>query len=82
MEINNTRAFMRLAALSLLALAIFWLGRSFDGVPSPRGLDAPATEFSAARASATLGRLLGPEIPHPVSSAANAAVQGLSLIHI
>jgi hypothetical protein len=75
MEINNTRALLRLAILGLLALAIFWLGRTFDGVPSPRGLDAPPTEFSAARASATLGRLLGPEIPHPVSTPANAAVR-------
>ncbi|HEY4939873.1 MAG TPA: M20/M25/M40 family metallo-hydrolase [Rhizomicrobium sp.] len=75
MEPGNTRALLRLAVLALVALGIFLLGRTFNGMPDPRGLDAAPTEFSAARASATLGRLLGPEIPHPVSSAANAAVR-------
>lgn len=75
MEPGNTRALLRLAVLALIALGIFLLGRTFNGMPDPRGLDAAPTEFSAARASATLGRLLGPEIPHPVSSAANAAVR-------
>lgn len=36
---------------------------------------APASKFSAERAEATLARLLGPERPHPVSSAENAAVR-------
>ncbi|MBE2249070.1 MAG: M20/M25/M40 family metallo-hydrolase [Myxococcus sp.] len=47
-------------------------------VPSPvvRGLDAPLDTFSAARADATLARLLGhPELPHPVSTPENAAVR-------
>jgi hypothetical protein len=33
------------------------------------------TAFSAGRAEATLARILGPEIPHPVSSDENAAVR-------
>ncbi|HXC57137.1 MAG TPA: M20/M25/M40 family metallo-hydrolase [Rhizomicrobium sp.] len=75
MDSNNTAASLRLAALALVAVAIWFLGATFNGLPVPRGLDAPATEFSAARADATLGRLLGPEVPHPVSSAANQAVR-------
>src|SRR5258707_3033238 len=67
--------FMRVIALAAVAVAIWFLGATFTGLPTPRGADAPATEFSAARADATLGRLLGPEVPHPVSSDANHAVR-------
>jgi hypothetical protein len=38
-------------------------------------MDAPATQFSAARADAVLGRLLGGQKPHPAGSAENAAVR-------
>jgi hypothetical protein len=44
-------------------------------MPAPRGLDAPVTEFSSARADAVLGRLIGPQLPHPLSSPENAAVR-------
>ncbi|HEV2652401.1 MAG TPA: M20/M25/M40 family metallo-hydrolase [Rhizomicrobium sp.] len=66
---------LRVVLLALLAAVVWWAGRTFDGEPAPRGLDAPITDFSAARANATLGRLLGPEVPHPVSSDANKAVR-------
>jgi len=75
MESRSSGAGLRLVVLALLSAAIWFAGATFDGVPSPRGLDTPPTEFSAARAYATLGRLLGPEIPHPVSSPANQAVR-------
>jgi hypothetical protein len=66
---------LRLAVLAAVAVAIWCLGAVFDGEPAPRGLDAPPRVFSAARADATLARLLGPEVPHPVSSAANQKVR-------
>lgn len=75
MEANSTRGVLRIVLLALVALALWYLGRVANGMPEPKGPDVPATEFSAARADATLGRLLGPEIPHPVSSEANAQVR-------
>ena len=75
METGNMRALLRIFVLALVALGIFFLGRTLNGLPDPEGQNAPPSQFSAARAAATLGRLLGPEIPHPVSSAANAAVR-------
>ena len=43
--------------------------------PITADASAPATTFSSARANATLARVLGPERPHQVSSAENAAVR-------
>src|ERR1700712_5621409 len=73
MEANG--GLLRVVSLTLVAVAIWFLGATFTGVPNPRGLGAASTEFSAARAYATLGRILGPEVPHPVSTAANQAVR-------
>jgi hypothetical protein len=75
METGHTRAVLRVVLLTLFALGLFILARTVNNMPDPKGLDAAPGEFSAARAGATLGRLLGPEIPHPVSSSANAAVR-------
>lgn len=75
MESRTSGGAIRLIVLALFAVAIFIADATFDGLPSPKGREVPATEFSAARAYDTLGRLLGPEVPHPVSSAANAAVR-------
>jgi hypothetical protein len=75
MDTNNTGTVLRIVVLALVALGIWYLGRVVTGQPEPRGPNAPPAEFSAARADATLGRLLGPEVPHPVSTAANAAVR-------
>lgn len=67
----------RLARTALLvacvaAGALGWL-RSLP--PTPRSADAPAGEFSGARAEAVLVDLLGDQRPHPVGSAANEAVR-------
>jgi hypothetical protein len=59
--------------LGLLAAAVWWLAA--PTVPAPLGLDAPAAQFSAARAHDAMIRLLGAEQPHPVGSVAEAAVQ-------
>jgi hypothetical protein len=75
MDTKTSGGALRLVVLAIVAVALWCLGSVLDGEPSPRGLDAPATAFSAARADATLARLLGPEVPHPVSSAANQKVR-------
>lgn len=61
--------------LALLAIGVWWLSL-YAGTPHRTlGAAAPPSAFSAARAYATLGRVLGPEKPHPVSSEQNAAVR-------
>jgi hypothetical protein len=66
---------VRAGVLALVAVA-FWFV-SISTVEPRRVADAAAaaSTFSAARAEETLARVLGPEIPHPVSSAENAAVR-------
>ena len=66
---------VRFQLLVLIAVAFWFAGSVFDGEPGPKGLDAPPAQFSAARASLTLARLLGPEVPHPISSPAAQAVR-------
>ena len=63
----------RATLLLFLAAAALAIVRS--GPPSPRGADAPEGEFSAARALATLGRVLGEDGPRPVGSEAHARVR-------
>jgi hypothetical protein len=46
-----------------------------DSPPAPRPADAPASEFSAARARDVLHALVGDGRPHPVGSPANADVR-------
>lgn len=72
---ESNRFYERVAVVALVAVASWFFGATFVGLPAPRGLDTPATEFSSARAYATLGRLLGPEVPHPVSTPAAHAVR-------
>ncbi|MEO8503334.1 MAG: M28 family peptidase [Acidobacteriota bacterium] len=43
--------------------------------PAPRGAEAPPSEFSAARARAVLGRVLGDGSPHPIGSRSHDAVR-------
>jgi hypothetical protein len=75
MESTSLGAVGRIAALTLLAVAL-WFASKYDyAKPRVLGADAAATEFSSGRAYDTLGRLLGPEKPHPVSSDENAAVR-------
>lgn len=66
---------LRIALCGLLAAAVW--GLSWDGWfhAAPAGLNAPASQFSAARAQTVLSRLLGPQKPHPTGSAENEAVR-------
>ncbi|HTQ12776.1 MAG TPA: M20/M25/M40 family metallo-hydrolase [Rhizomicrobium sp.] len=66
---------VRVAVLALVMGAIWWVSKYDQSVPFPRGTDAPADVFSAGRAEDVLARLLGPERPHPATSAENAAVR-------
>ena len=72
---GNLRAVVRVIALAALCVAIWALSKYGYARPEVLAENAPATEFSAGRAYATLGRLLGPEKPHPVSTPENAAVR-------
>jgi len=66
---------VRLCLLLFAVSAIWFAAREWSGVPTPRGLDAPETDFSAARADDVLGRVLGPEMPHPLGTPENANVR-------
>ena len=66
----------RIWGLAALAAAIWLLSVYGQSMPSPLPADAPVMEFSQSRADAALGRVLGPERPHPVGSAEAAAVRG------
>jgi hypothetical protein len=61
------------SGLVLLAILAF----SLAGLqpPAPKPSNAPATEFSAARALDALRRILGPDVAHPVGSPANDDVR-------
>jgi hypothetical protein len=72
---GNLRAIVRVIALVALCVAIWALSKYGYAKPAVLAENAPAAEFSAGRAYATLGRLLGPEKPHPVSTSENAAVR-------
>lgn len=63
---------LRLIVPVVAATACWLIGAP---TPEPLGADAPSTVFSAARADAVLGRLIGPQVPHPLSSPENAAVR-------
>ncbi|HVV26960.1 MAG TPA: M20/M25/M40 family metallo-hydrolase [Rhizomicrobium sp.] len=64
---------IRIWGLALLVVGA-WLATIYGQYrPQPLGLDAPAVQFSAARADAALGRLLGDQRPHPAGSAEAAA---------
>ena len=65
----------RIWALAALAAGIWLLSAYGQSRPQGLGLEAPAAQFSAARADAVLGRILGPQRPHPAGSAENAAVR-------
>jgi len=65
----------RIWLCGLLAVGLWWLSLHVRFQPEPLAMDAPATQFSAARADAVLGRLLGAQKPHPVGSAENAAIR-------
>ena len=67
----------------VITIAIFALAASFwflqtygQRRPEIAPPTASAREFSAARAEQVLARILGPEKPHPISTAENARVRG------
>jgi hypothetical protein len=66
----------RIWGLAALAAGIWLLSVYGQSMPGALGTDAPATAFSWARADAALGRVLGPERPHPVGSPEAALVRG------
>jgi hypothetical protein len=68
-------ALLRAWALALLVFGIWAFTKYVDALPTPLRVDAPATVFSAGRAEVVLGRLLGPQVPHPASSAENARLR-------
>ncbi len=68
-------AVLRAWGLVLVALAVWALTVYAGDLPTALPADAPTNLFSATRAEAVLARLLGPERPHPASSAENAAVR-------
>jgi hypothetical protein len=63
-----------LFAAAVLA-AVFCLTRAADLPPAPKPLNAPAGEFSSARAYQDLQRILGDSAPHPVGSPADDFVR-------
>ncbi|HKB96863.1 MAG TPA: M20/M25/M40 family metallo-hydrolase, partial [Rhizomicrobium sp.] len=65
----------RIGGLAALAVGIWLLSAYGQSRPSALGAEAPATQFSAARANAVLGRVLGGQNPHPAGSAESAAVR-------
>jgi Peptidase family M28 len=64
-----------LAVALALAAAIVGVAAVRQSPPAPLPLDAPPAMFSAARAGAVLRELAGDQRPHPVGSAADAAVR-------
>jgi hypothetical protein len=66
----------RIWSLAVLVAGIWLLSAYGQSMPVPLGRVAPPGVFSWARADAALGRVLGPERPHPVGSIEAAAVRG------
>ncbi|HWY62571.1 MAG TPA: M20/M25/M40 family metallo-hydrolase [Rhizomicrobium sp.] len=64
----------RVWRLGLLAVAVWALANYGAVHPIALGIDAPQSQFSAARAQSVLTRLLGAQKPHPAGSAENGAV--------
>ncbi|HKO00567.1 MAG TPA: M28 family peptidase, partial [Thermoanaerobaculia bacterium] len=65
------------SALLLFAVLFALLGVQIVRLngPSPKPSNAPADEFSAARAMTTLRTILGDEAPHPIGSSAHDVVR-------
>ncbi|MHB8411394.1 MAG: M28 family peptidase [Candidatus Acidiferrales bacterium] len=72
---SNPRGSAFAIALMLYALVIY-LTAIRSHPPGPQSADAPAGEFSSARARNVLRQLVGDGVPHPVGSAENAVVRG------
>lgn len=72
----------RIWGLAALVVGIWLLSVYGQSRPHPLGLDAPVTQFSAARADAFLGRLLGDQKPHPAGSVESAALRARLLTEL
>jgi hypothetical protein len=72
--ILGAMAALRVWALGLLAMAAWLLSGYATPHPLALGSDAPAGEFSAARAEAVLARILAAEKPHPAGTIENDAM--------
>jgi hypothetical protein len=70
---NNRGLYVAGAGIALLLAATLLAYRT----PAPLGPLAPPAVFSASRAQAILKELVGNDVPHPIGSAANAAVREL-----
>ncbi|MCP5412585.1 MAG: M20/M25/M40 family metallo-hydrolase [Alphaproteobacteria bacterium] len=66
---------LRIWSLAALCIGLWLLAAYGLHRPAPLGPGGPASAFSAVRASAALGKVLGPEKPHPAGSAENEAVR-------
>jgi hypothetical protein len=75
MATGDWKMLARVLALTAVAVAFWAMAKYSYKQPNILPANAPPASFSAERAYATLGRLLGPEKPHPVSSDENAAVR-------
>lgn len=71
---EERRSWGLVLGLVLFALALL-AARARLEPPAPRGADAPATEFSAARGVELLRRLAGDGSPHPTGSPANDRIR-------
>ena len=76
MDSPSSPRVLRILSSAVILVAI--LAVAFMGVrpPWPKPANAPASEFSAARALDSLHRVLKDDTPHPVGSPANDAVRG------
>lgn len=68
----NGKFFLPVIAASAILFAI---GVARLSPPAPRPIATPSSDFSAGRALEILGRILGPELPHPIGSPENARVR-------
>jgi len=66
----------RIISLAALAAGIWLLSVFTPWRPVALGPETPPTQFSAARADAVLGRILGEQRPHPAGSAEAEGVRG------
>jgi hypothetical protein len=75
MQASDIRTLWRFMLVTAITIGVWALVRYHNGMPAPLGVDAPASQFSAARADTVLARILGPEVPHPAGTQANADVR-------
>src|SRR5690606_42099321 len=79
---TRMRAAWQAGLVLLIVVAVGLLSLRSGAAPAPLPAGAPPGVFSAGRAMAVLERVLGDERPHPVGSAANAAVRDRILAEV